>query len=306
MPRVQCGMVERQRALRVRCWALSLLLSALSIPAYAQYSTAEPGFPQPSYDMMEPGTLATAKLPQLDNVSFNQHLNDQLPLDTHFKDEAGNDVTLGQYFDGKRPVVLAFVYYSCPMLCTQIMNGVSRAIKVLPWTPGKEFDVVFVSFDPRDKPETAAAKKSALLNYWSTQSQASAWHFLTGEEPEIRRVTSAAGFFYMWDVKSQQYAHLSGVLVLTPDGKLSRYFYGVEYSPKELRLALFESAAGHIGSVVDQLLLYCYHYDPSQGRYGVIVMNLVRAGGVLTVLALGGFIYMLRREEKLHPREGHA
>ena len=287
----------------MRRWALSIGFCALSIPAHAQQ---EPGFPQPSYDMMEPGTVATARLPQLENVSFKQKLDTQLPLDTHFKDENGRDVTLGQYFDGTRPVVLAFVYYSCPMLCTQIMNGVSRTIKVLPFTPGKDFDVVFISFDPRDKPETASAKKIALMNYWSMQNQSGAWHFLTGEEPQIKRVTSAAGFFYMWDERSQQYAHLSGLLVLTPDGRLSRYFYGVEYSPKEVRLALVESGEGRVGSVIDELLLYCYHYDPSQGRYGVIVMNLVRLGGVLTLLALGGFIYFMRRQEKLHPREGHA
>ena len=287
----------------MRRWALSIGLWALTIPAHAQQ---EPGFPQPSYDMMEPGSIATARLPQLENVSFKQKLNTQLPLDTHFKDENGRDVMLGQYFDGTRPVVLAFVYYSCPMLCTQIMNGVSRTVKVLPFTPGNDFDVVFISFDPRDKPETASAKKIALMNYWSMQNQSGAWHFLTGEEPQIKRVTSAAGFFYMWDERSQQYAHLSGVLVLTPDGRLSRYFYGVEYSPKELRLALVESGEGRVGSVVDELLLYCYHYDPSQGRYGVIIMNLVRLGGVLTLLALGGFIYFMRRQEKLHPREGHA
>jgi protein SCO1 len=256
--------------------------------------------------MMEPGTVATARLPQLDSVSFKQQLNKQLPLDARFKDETGRDVTLGHYFDGQRPVVLAFVYYSCPMLCTQIMNGVSRAVKVLPFSAGKDFDVVFVSFDPRDRFETAAAKKTALMNYWSLQNQSGAWHFLTGEESQIKRVTSAAGFFYMWDDKTQQYAHLSGVLVLTPEGRLSRYFYGVEYSPKELRLALFESGQGHIGSVVDELLLYCYHYDPANGRYGAVVMNLVRLGGVLTVLALGGFIAFMRRQEKLRHMEGHA
>ena len=293
----------------MRVWMFGLALCVVSVPAFAQggsYSQAEPGFPQPSFEMMEPGSVATARLPQLENVSFKQKLNTQLPLDAHFRDENGRDVTLGQYFGGTRPVVLAFVYYSCPMLCTQIMNGVSRAIKVLPFTPGTDFDVVFISFDPRDKPETASAKKTALMNYWSMQNQSGAWHLLTGEEPQIKRVTSAAGFFYMWDERSQQYAHLSGVLVLTPDGRLSRYFYGVEYSPKELRLALVESGEGRVGSVVDALLLYCYHYDPSQGRYGVIVMNLVRLGGVLTVLALGGFIYFMRRQEKLHPLEGHA
>ena len=289
-------------ARRVFGWAVGIAMSALSVPAAAQ----QPGFPQPSFEMMEPGTVATARLPQFDGVSFKQRLNTQLPLDARFKDETGRDVTLGQYFDGQRPVVLAFVYYSCPMLCTQIMNGVSRAVKVLPFSAGKDFDVVFVSFDPRDRFETAAAKKTALMNYWSMQNQSGAWHFLTGEEPQIKQVTSAAGFFYMWDEKSQQYAHLSGVLVLTPDGRLSRYFYGIEYSPKELRLALVESGEGNVGCLVDELLLYCYHYDPSQGRYGVIIMNMVRLGGVLTVLALGGFIYVMRRQEKLHPREGHA
>jgi protein SCO1/2 len=308
MPKAQDSTFNAQHSHRVLTWALAVGLCVLSGPVYAQgsYSQAEPGFPQPSFDMMEPGSLATARLPQLENVSFNQKLDAQLPLDAAFKDENGRDVTLGRYFDGKRPVVLAFVYYSCPMLCTQIMNGVSRAIKVLPFTPGQDFDIVFVSFDPRDKPETAMAKKSALLNYWSMQNQSGGFHFLTGEEPQIKKVTSAAGFFYMWDEKTQQYAHLSGLLVLTPDGRLSRYFYGIEYSPKELRLALVESGQGHVGSLVDELLLYCYHYDPSQGRYGIIIMNLVRLGGVMTVLALGGFIYFMRRQEKLHPREGHA
>ena len=287
----------------MKYWVLAVAFCALSIPAYAQ---REPGFPQPGYDMIEPGTLATAKLPQFKDVSFKQHLNQQLPLGAAFKDEYGHDVTLAKYFDGERPVVLAFVYYSCPMLCTQVMNGVSQAAKVLPFNAGKDFDVVFISFDPRDKPETAMAKKTALMNYWSMQNQSGAWHFLTGDEAQIKTVTSAAGFFYMWDEKSQQYAHLSGVLVLTPDGRLSRYFYGIEYSPKELRLALVESGEGRVGSVVDELLLYCYHYDPSQGRYGVIIMNLVRAGGVLTVLVLGGFIYFMKRQEKLHPWEGHA
>ena len=293
-------MPGRMRARAFPC-ALSIALWALSIPARAQ----EPGFPSPGYDMMEPGSLATARLPQLENVTFKQRLNTQLPLDLHFKDENGRDVTLGQYFDGRRPVVLAFVYYSCPMLCTQVMNGVSRAVKVLPFTPGDDFDVIFISFDPRDKPESAYAKKTALMNYWSMQNQSGAWHFLTGEEPQIKQVTSAAGFFYMWDEKTQQYAHLSGLLVLTPDGRLSRYFYGIEYSPKELRLALFESGEGHIGSIVDELLLYCYHYDPANGRYGAVVMNLVRVGGVLTVLAIAGFILLMRRQER-QQTEGHA
>src|SRR5258705_390325 len=156
------------------------------------------------------------------------------------------------------------------------------------------------------QPETAFAKKTALMNYWSMQNQSGAWHFLTGDEPQIRRVTAAAGFFYMWDDKTQQFAHLSGLLVLTPDGRLSRYFYGIEYSPKELRLALVESGQGHIGSLVDELLLYCYHYDPANGRYGAVVMNLVRIGGVLTVVLMGTFIGLMRWRETHPPMEGHA
>ena len=299
----------------MRAWmcAVGIGLCAVSVGAggaFAQggsFSQSEPGFPQPSYDMMEPGTLATARLPQLEDVTFKQRLNMTLPLDVPFRDENGSGVTLAKYFGGERPVILAFVYYSCPMLCTQVMNGVSRAVKVLPFSAGKDFDVVFISFDPRDQPETAAAKKTALMNYWSMQNESGAWHFLTGEAPQIKEVTSAAGFFYKWDAQTQQFAHMSGVLVLTPDGRLSRYFYGIEYSPKELRLALFESGQGHIGSVVDELLLYCYHYDPANGRYGAMVMNLVRAGGVLTVLVMGGFILLMRRREKMHPpMEGHA
>ncbi len=284
-------------------WALGIGLCALSTPAYAQQ---DPGFPSPSLGMMEPGTLATARLPQLEDVTFRQRLNTKLPLDAAFRDENDRPVTLAQYFDGRKPVVLAFVYYSCPMLCSQVLNGVSRAVKVLPFSAGQDFDVVFVSFDPRDKPETASAKKTALMNYWSMQNQSGAWHFLTGEAPQIREVTSAAGFFYKWDEKTQQFAHMSGVLVLTPDGRLSRYFYGIEYSPKELRLALVESGQGHVGSVVDELLLYCYHYDPASGRYGAVVMNLVRLGGVLTLVLLGAFVVLARRRDIHPPTEGHA
>jgi protein SCO1/2 len=274
-----------------------------SIPGYAHQ---EPGFPSPGLGMMEPGTLATARLPQLENVTFRQRLNTKLPLDAAFRDENDRPVTLAQYFDGKKPVVLAFVYYSCPMLCTQVMNGLSRAVKVLPFSAGKDFDVVFVSFDPRDRPATAAAKKAELMSYWSMQNQSGAWHLLTGEATAIEEITSAAGFNYQWDEKTQQFAHMSGVLVITPDGRLSRYFYGIEYSPKELRLALVESGQGHVGSVVDELLLYCYHYDPASGRYGAVVMNLVRLGGVLTLVLLGAFFVLARRRDIYPPTEGHA
>ena len=243
--------------------------------------------------------------PQLKDVTFRQRLNETLPLDALFKDEAGRPVALGTYF-GHRPVVLAFVYYSCPMLCTQVMNGISSALKVMPFEAGKDFDVVLVSFDARDTPASAAEKKRAHLQYWSAAADADAWHLLTGDEATIRRVTSAAGFNYRWDERTGQFAHVSGVLVVTPQGKLSRYFYGVEYSPKELRLALVESGEGRIGSALDELLLYCFHYDPESGQYGVIVMNLIRLGGVMTLLFIGGFIFLTRRREPSPPAQSHA
>jgi protein SCO1/2 len=242
------------------------------------------------------GIVASNVPPQFKEVTFAQQLNQRLPLDAAFRDETGRAVKLGDYF-GAKPVVLAFVYYQCPMLCSQTLNGISSALKVLPFTPGKEFEVVLVSFDPRDTPEAANAKKQAHLQHWSSRETAEGWHFLTGDEATIRQVTSAAGFTYQWDEKSGQFAHVSGLLTLTPDGRLSRYFYGVEYSPRELRLALVESGEGRIGSPVEELLLYCFQYDPTSGRYGVVVMNLVRLGGALTVALVAGFVLLMRRRE---------
>ena len=244
----------------------------------------------------EAGMPSTAVPPQLVDVTFEQRLNQPLPLDTPFRDETGRAVTLGDYF-GQRPVVLAFVYYQCPMLCTQVMNGISSALKVVPFTPGRDFEVVYVSFDPRDTPQAAVEKKTALLADYQQTNTAAGWHFLSGDEASIRQVTSAAGFNYRWDEATGQFAHVSGVLVATADGRLSRYFYGVEYSPKELRMALVESGDGKVGSLVDTLLLYCYHYNPAAGRYGAIAMNLVRLGGAITALFLGGFIFLMRRRE---------
>ncbi len=252
------------------------------------------------------GALASERPAILKEVGFKQRLNEHLPLDATFTDEFGRAVSLGDYFGGTKPVVLAFVYYQCPMLCTQVMNGISSSLRALPFEAGKDFDVVLVSFDPRDTPAAAAEKKRTHLDYWAAQSTAHGWHLLTGDEATIKRVTSAAGFTYQWDDLTQQFAHVSGVLVVTPDGRLSRYFYGVEYSPKELRLALVESGQGHIGSVIDELLLYCYHYDPASGRYGVIVMNLIRVGGVLTMAFILGVMLLARRRDSQPPLEGRA
>jgi protein SCO1/2 len=275
---------------------LSLAVIVLML---AVHTSAQQGPGLPGTVAEEPGMPSTTVPPQLADVTFEQRLNDRLPLDARFRDETGRAVTLRAYF-GKRPVVLAFVYYQCPMLCTQVMNGVSSALKVVPFTPGQDFDVVFISFDPRDTPQAAAEKKTALLADYQQTGTAAAWHFLTGDEMSIRQVTSAAGFSYRWDDATGQFAHVSGVLVATADARLSRYFYGIEYSPRELRMALVESGDGKIGSAVDKLLLYCYHYNPAMGRYGAIAMNVVRLGGAVTVLFLGGFIFLMRRREIAH------
>jgi protein SCO1/2 len=275
-------------------------LAALGL---APAASAQPGFPAGYSDAKRPGTVSTDTLPQLKDVSFKQRLNEMLPLDAPFTDETGRQVTLGEYF-GRTPVLLAFVYYQCPMLCTQVMNGLSSALKVMPFAAGEDYEVVLVSFDPRDTPATAAEKKRAHLEYWSSERDAGSWHLLSGDEASIRRATSAAGFSYQWDARTGQFAHVSGILVATPEGRLSRYFYGVEYSPKDLRLALVESGEGRIGSAIDELLLYCFHYDPESGRYGLVVMNLVRLGGVLTVLGIAGFIVIMRRRESRMPASG--
>jgi protein SCO1/2 len=271
--------------------------------------TAQPNYPS-SYrayagERNDTETPASHTPPQFQDVTFRQRLNETLPLDAAFKDETGRTVRLGDYF-GTKPVVLAFVYFECPMLCTQVMNGLSSALSVMPFKAGEDFDVVLISFDPRETPAMAAEKKRTHLQYWSAEHEAGAWHLLTGDEANIRKVTSAAGFTYRWDEGTGQFAHVSGVLVVTPGGTLSRYFYGVEFSPKELRMALVESGDGKIGSAIDELLLYCFHYDPESGRYGVLVMNLIRLGGVMTVLFIGGFILLMRRRDAAQASPGRA
>jgi protein SCO1 len=246
----------------------------------------------------EPGVPASQMPGILSKVRFEQRLNARLPLDVVLKDEDGRDVKLGQYF-GTKPVVLAFAYYECPMLCTQILNGLTSSLMVLTETVGRDFDVVVLSFDPRETPALAAGKKKAHLDRYQRPVSEGGWHFLTGDEASIRQVTDAAGFYYQWDDKTQQYAHASGIVVTTSEGRLSRYFFGIEYAPRDVKFALIESSAGRIGSAIDKLMLYCYHYDPSTGSYGFVAMNTVRVGGAVTLLALVGFIVVaLRREQQ--------
>jgi protein SCO1/2 len=236
--------------------------------------------------------------PILQRVDFEQRLGTQVPLDLPFRDETGRTVRLGDYFQGK-PVVLTLSYYECPMLCTLVLNGLTSALRALRFDLGKEFVAINVSFNPRETPELAAAKKATYLKEYRRPGSEAGWHFLTGDEESIRRLTEAVGFQYAWDERNQQYAHATGLVVLTPGGQIARYFYGVEFSPRDLRFALIEAARGKIGSPVDKLLLYCFHYDPSTGRYSALALNSIRIGGVLTVAALISFIVvMLRRERR--------
>jgi protein SCO1/2 len=239
--------------------------------------------------------------PVLRQVGFDQRLNAQVPLDLAFNDEAGQPIRLGDYF-GSKPVILVLAYYRCPMLCTQVLNGLVRALLDITFDVGKEFNVVTVSFDPRETPALAAAKKKTYLERYGRPGAEAGWHFLTGTEDSIRRLTVAVGFRYTYDAKKDQFAHASGIMVLTPSGKISRYFYDITYSPRDVRLGLVEASANRIGSPVDQILLYCFHYDPAEGRYGVIIMNFVRLGGVLTVVAIGTFLFIMWRQERRKAR----
>ena len=245
----------------------------------------------------EPGMAASAVPPALRGIGFDQHLDQPIPLDVPFRDESGRVVRLGQYF-GAHPVVLLFAYYDCPMLCTQVINGLSTALNILSLEPGKDFEIVTVSFNPRDTPETARAKKAVYIERYKQPHASEAWHFLTGAQASIDRLTGAAGFRYAWDADTRQYAHPTGVIVLTPDGRLARYLFGIEYGPRDLRYALVDASAGKVGNAVDSLLLYCYHYDPATGRYGLAIMRAVRVAAAATLLLLGGFIVLMVRHEK--------
>jgi protein SCO1 len=246
-----------------------------------------------------PGIPSSAVPPALRDIGFDQNLDRQVPLDTPFKDEAGRAVRLGDYF-GKRPVVMVFAYYDCPMLCTIVINGLASALNVLSLEPGRDFEIVTVSFNPRDTPASATTKKAGYIARYKQPRAAEAWHFLTGDERSIDRLTKAAGFRYAWDATTGQFAHPTGVIVLTPDGRLSRYLFGIEYAPRDLRYAIVDASNGRVGSVVDSLVLYCYHYDPATGRYGVAIMRLLRTAAAGTVLVLGAFIVaMIRREKRI-------
>jgi len=242
------------------------------------------------------GPTAATMPAALRNVGFEPPLNGQMPLDLRFRDETGREVRLGQYF-GQKPVVLAFVYYNCPMLCDQVQMGVVGALKMISFNPGRDYEVVFVSFDPHDTPEAAASKKQTALKHFRRPETESGWHFLTGSQESIEAATRAANFRYRFDAKSSLFAHASGVMVLTPDARISRYFYGVEYPGRDMRLGLVDASAGKIGSPIDHVLLFCYHYDPSSATYSASILRIIRLGGILTIVCLVGGILIFRRRE---------
>jgi protein SCO1 len=233
----------------------------------------------------------------LKKVNIEQKLGSQIPLDATFKNEWGQSVKLGDYFKGDRPVILTLVYYECPMLCNQTLNGLVGALEAVTFSPGKEFEIVTVSFDPREGPETAAKKKETYLKRYRREGAQNGWHFLTGDKEAIDRLAQSVGFGYAWDEQSKQFAHASAIMVATPEGRLSHYFYGIEYSPKDIRLSLVEASSGKIGSPVDELILYCYHYDPATGKFAP-VMAVLRAAGVLTVAGIVALIFFLNKRRR--------
>ena len=272
----------------------AILLLPLALCAFAFAAFAQPGQPapvQPSIGMQD-SNLRPALPGALQGVGIDQRLDQQVPLSLTFRDEAGRDVPLSSFFHGK-PVILALVYYRCPMLCTQILNGLESCLKAVSFTPGQDFEILAVSFDPKDTPELAASKKQMYLRRYGRPGTANGWHFLTGDEPNIHALTEAVGYHVKYDPSTDQWAHASGIMIATPEGRLSRYFYGVEYAPRDVRLGLVEASQNKIGSPVDQILLFCYHYDPATGKYGALAIGMVRFAGAAFVLICGGFLLIV-------------
>lgn len=266
--------------------ALTLMMIGMTVSLRAQLYR-DPGYKMP---------LPTPKV--VNEVGIDQKLDAQVPLDIPFRDETGKTVKFGDYF-GSKPVMLVFAYYECPMLCTEVLNGAVKALRPISFDVGKEFDVVIVSINPKETPKLAAEKKATYVKQYKRPGTEGGWHFLTGDQPSIEALTKAAGFRYVYDPNTEQFAHAGGIMVLTPKGRLARYFYGVEYASNDLRLGLVEASNNKIGSAVDQILLLCYHYDPVTGKYGGLIIDTMQVAGIITLLALGSFVFiMLRRDRR--------
>ena len=269
---------------------LLLLVLSIALPAFAQ--------PQAPRSVPPPGKAAAEQIPILREVGIDQKLGAELPLDLIFVDESGRDIKLGGLF-GKRPVILALVYYECPMLCTQVLNGLDGSLNALGLSAGTDFDVIAVSFDPGETPALASQHRKIFLDRYRRAGAEGGVRFLTGKQESITRLANAVGFRYAYDQEIDQFAHPAAITLLTADGRVSRYLYGIEFAPRDLKLGLVEASEGRIGTAVDSLLLFCYHYDPETGKYGMAIMNIIRLGAVLTVIGLGAFIFAsLRRERR--------
>jgi protein SCO1 len=285
-------------ALKLFAVIIILLTIGAEVSAQRVEHYNSPLYSPRTYDPNEAGT-SNGLPPALEKAGIEQKLNEQLPVDAVFKDENGKEVRLGDYF-GKRPVILAFVYYECPMLCNEVLNGLTGSLKSLSFDAGKEFDVVAISFDARenDKPDLAKNKKASYMKRYERPGTENGWHFLTGTQSEIEKVTKAAGFNFYWDAKSEQFAHAGGMMITTPEGKLARYIYGIDYAPKDIKFGVMESAESKIGNPAEQLMLYCYHYDPSTGKYGLSILKVMRLGGIVTLIALGAMFFFFWRRNK--------
>jgi protein SCO1 len=274
-------------------------LAAATIAAAAFLALAPGAAAQLASDPMQSVGVRPELLKQ---VGIDQKLNRSIPLDLTFRDEDGRTVALGQFF-GQKPVVLTLVYYNCPMLCTQVLNGVESSLKELSTDIGNQYDVVTISIDPTESHVLAKTKKEMYVGMYGRPGAAQGWHFLTGDEPQIKQLADAVGFRYAYDPDTKQFAHASAIMLLTPEGKISRYFYGIQYPTRDLRLGLVEASEGKIGTPVDQVLLFCYHYDPATGKYGLLISHVIQAGGALTVLIIGiGMLILFRGEHYAPPQ----
>ncbi len=291
--------------LKLKLFVLIAILASFSaVSAQKNEHYNSPLYAPRKYDPSQ--TVGTGLPDALQKIEIEQKLGEQLPLETEFKDENGRTVKLGEYFSREKPVVLAFVYYECPMLCNEVLNGLTGSLKGISFDAGKEFDVVAISFDTREneKPGLAKNKKTAYMERYGRPGSEMGWHFLTGTQASIDAVTKAAGFGYQWDEKTNQFAHAGGIMIVNPDGKLSRYFYGIDYSPKDVKFGIMESAENKVGNPAEKLLLYCYHYDPASGKYGLAILNVMRIGAVATLVGLGAMLFVFwRRNKKVQSSE---
>lgn len=284
--------------MRISKWTLNsvpvLLLGLCLVAASAAGQGTNQGIMSPP---------ATLRPPGLKNVGIKQNLNQIVPGNIEFTDDLGRKVHLGDYF-GSKPLIMNFVYYSCPMLCGEELSGLESALRVLKFDIGKEFDVVTISFDPRDTPEAAAKKKGEFLRRYKRPGAEQGWHFLVGQPEAIKAATDAAGFQYQYDPQTQQFAHSTAILLLTPQGKISQYYYGIEFAPKDLRLGLISASQNKIGNLADELLLYCYHYDPTKGKYSATIMHILRLASIATMLCLGALFFFMVKRNPVHEAQG--